>query len=431
MEQTWKHKWIKGERIGKGGQGLTYFAKIDGELEFKYAIKFLKEQKNIERRERMYVEISALNVLDHPNIPKVRDENSEKYKDDNIELYLVTDYITGSTLQEFIDKNGVLNLETSLQITIKLCETLQYCHNKGFLHRDIKPDNIILENDDTENPILIDFGLSFNLNGELDKGITPSWQHIGNRFLALPELRISDSNKRDYRSDLTMICATLIFCLTGNHPTDLLDEKGLKPHRRAKAKESLKQIEINKLSILNNIFDIGFNFSINDRWQTIESLLLALNDLQNFKMGDDKAEDINAQFEKLKQRIEKRVEYKQSENIGHIFNTCSKVINASVNDVKIKLEPTQFNTSQTGYNIYFTKQVFTNQLGLKHPYDTKIFFYPKFTMYVTGSEVILEAVEESNRTELLRIALNSQIDWKRLRVKIAEYYMKGLIEKDK
>jgi serine/threonine-protein kinase len=431
MKQTWKGKWNIGDRIGKGGQGLTYLASRDSESEYEFAIKFLKEQKNLERRERMYVEISALNILNHPNIPKLQDHNSEYYQDLDFEMYMVSDYIYGSTLQEFIEKNGVLDLNRTLLICIKLADVLSYCHNKGFIHRDIKPDNIILEKDNPENPILIDFGLSFNVDIERDKSLTPSWQHIGNRFLSLPELRISDSNKRDYRSDVTMLCGIIFFCLTGIHPTDLLDEKSSKPHRRETSIAILEKIGIDRLTILNNIFDIGFNFSINDRWQSIESLRSALIDLQNFNMEENQLDDINSQLERFKKRIEERLDYKQSENLQQIFGTCSKVIGASANDVKMKLSPTEFSTVQSGHKIDYSKQLFTNMLGLKHPYDEKIFFFPKFSMYITGSEVVLEGIEDNNRTELLRTSLNEKIDWLELRVKIANYYMTGLIGKDK
>jgi serine/threonine-protein kinase len=428
MIKTWQEKYRKGERIGKGGQGLTYFVN-DLKTDNQYAIKFLKEQKNIERRERMFIEISALKVLVHPFIPKLIDSNEDKFKNTDHELFMVNEYIPGSTLQDYILENGVMSFNQAIDFTIKTSGIIDFCHSKGFIHRDIKPDNIIVKDNDIAKPYLIDFGLSFNTDISANKNNTPSWQHLGNRFLSLPELRVSEGNKRDTRSDITMVCGILLFCLTGVHPTDLVDENMAKPHRRAKEKSVIDKIEDYRRPSINNFFDIAFNQGINDRWQSIKTVIHTLTEIGNMKPNDDKNIDINQKLEKFKAEFESRHDYKQLEQIQLLFSKCSEIINNAAQDVRNKLLPVKFGTIQTGHNIDIPKQVFRNQLGIKSPYSNEVVFYPKFTCYSNGSEFIFESTESNQRTELARLQLNKEIDWNDIKTKIVEYYINGITEK--
>ena len=428
MIKSWETRWNRGDRIGKGGQGVTYFAsdKNTGET---FAIKFLKEQKELERRERMFIEVSALKILNHTSIPRLIDSNEENFKDEQYELFLVSEFVPGPTLEEFINLNGIMPLEQAISFTIKLSEIIKYCHSKGVIHRDIKPDNIILKGGYLEYPFLIDFGLSFNEDISIQKGETPSWQHLGNRFLSLPELRVSEGNKRDFRSDVTMVCGIFLFCLTGIHPTDLIDEKITKPHRRIKEKSFIDDLTDYKIPSINNFFDIAFNQGINDRWQTIESVINTLNDILNMKSEPENDKDVNQKLEAYKTKLESRLDYKQLEHIRQVLSKCKTVVDNAVKEVINKLKPTVFGSSQTGYSLDVTKQIFTNQIGLQAPYSNEIIFYPKFSCYSNGSEFIFESLESGKRTELARFQLNEEFDWISLQSKIIEYYVDGIISK--
>lgn len=430
MNRTWEEKWIKEERIGKGGQGLTFVTKSKSDNNSKYAIKFLKEQKNPERRQRMFVEISALRILQHPNIPVLIDDNAEAYKENVDELYMVSSYISGLTLEKFLKLHSELDLQTALTICISLSETLEFCHKKGFIHRDIKPDNIILENDNPNQTKLIDFGLSFNQDIELEKEITPSWQHLGNRFLSLPELRVAEAYKRDFRSDITMLCGVLLFCLTGIHPTDLIDQNSAKPHRRKRSIEILSKISKNQLYALNQIFDIGFNLNINDRWQSIESLKKQLIKLKNMDPNEEKPSDLSSQLEQFKKRIEERKDYQQLNNIKTIFDNCFNILRNASREAMKSLKPTPFLIVQSNYNTDYQKQILKIQLGLKHSLNEQIFFYPEFVLYANGSEFVLEGNESEMRTELLRHSANEDFNWNQIKNEIVDYFLRGIISKE-
>lgn len=429
-KKPWEDNWIKKDILGKGGQGLTYCAKRKPEDGRFYVLKILKEQKDIERRERMSIEVAALRTLEHSNIQKFIDSNAHNFKSLDEELYLITEYIPGPTLQEFIKSNGLLTLNYALSLTIKICDILGFCHRKGIYHRDIKPDNIIIRDRDLKNPTLIDFGLSFNQEYSNEKNSTPSWQHIGNRFLSLPELRVSEGNKRDPRSDITMLCGILFFCLTGIQPTDLMDENQNKPHRRDKAKQILQKLDKDKISGINRIFDIGFYLGINNRWQSVESLMSALNDLLNLKAVDLEELDVNKKLQNFKERIEERLDFKQSQEIQLIFQNIDNTIENACREVMRELKPIQFVKIQTGHNINYSSQLFTNQIGIRHPFSEKIFFYPKFTCFINGSEIVLEGNEDGTVAELFRYPLNEEIDWLYLENKIREYYINGLSNKE-
>lgn len=427
LKKEWKNKWEKGDPIGKGGQGLTYFALEKNQPESSgFVIKFLKEQTNLERRKRMYIEIAALKMLSHPNIPDLIDSNETSFEDCTQELFMVTRYIPGKTLQEYIEDEGTMTLNDAISFTLSLANIVKYCHQNGFVHRDIKPDNIILKNNELANPFLIDFGLSFNDEITHQGSETPSWQHLGNRFLSLPELRVVEGNKRDYRSDITMVCGILLFCLTGIHPTDLIDEKLTKPHRREREKNIIEAIAQYRIDSVNNFFDIAFNQAINDRWQSIESVIQNLDNILKMSPNEEEIKDINQKILDFKKKVESRVDYQQLSNIYEILKKCNDVIGNAVSEVIFKLGKDKFGTIQTGYSLDASKQFFTNQIGICSIYESETLFNPKFSCYSNGNELIIDAIESNNRTELARFSFNNDIDWDYLNKKIFEYYVNGI-----
>ena len=147
--------------------------------------------------------------------------NAEKHEDLTEKLYYVSKYIEGKTLEEYVEENNITLIE-ALSFFKEFLDVLEYCHTKGILHRDIKPDNILLMEGNLEKFVLIDFGLSFNL--EDNEEITPTDQQLGNRFLLLPEL-VSGNNeqKRSFESDLSQAAAILLYLLTGVIPNALFD----------------------------------------------------------------------------------------------------------------------------------------------------------------------------------------------------------------
>lgn len=261
--QPWEPAWDIQRDIGSGGQGTTKLVKnsASGELG---CLKTLNNNKDEERRKRFRRESVALQTLEHVGIPKFLASNSELFESQE-KLFLISEYVDGITLGEKID-NDVMDLASTIAMGKRLAQILEYCHSEGEVHRDIKPDNIVLRNEITDQPVLVDFGLSFNKDHD-DSSLTEAGQHIGNRSLILPELLPGSSNRRNPISDLSQLSNVLLFALTGHHATTLMNEDGL-PHQRPHIRALLNSsVPVDKLNILLNLFDVSFTLSTNERIQ--------------------------------------------------------------------------------------------------------------------------------------------------------------------
>ena len=136
-------KWKVEEEKEGGGQGQVYKVsceKLPGEV---FALKFLKQQKCEERRKRMYREVCNISKLSDEHIMNIVDSNVESYEDDNIKLYYVSNYIEGEKIEKFVTEN-VVSFECALAFFKDFLQVISYCHENNIIHRDIKPDNILL-----------------------------------------------------------------------------------------------------------------------------------------------------------------------------------------------------------------------------------------------------------------------------------------------
>ena len=131
------------EIIGVGGMAVVYKAYdvIDDRI---VAIKILKEEflANDEFRRRFKNESKAIAVLSHPNIVKVYDVSFG----DRLQ-YIVMEYIEGITLKEYIEQQKVINWKEAVHFVTQILKALQHAHDKGIVHRDVKPQNIMLLQD--------------------------------------------------------------------------------------------------------------------------------------------------------------------------------------------------------------------------------------------------------------------------------------------
>lgn len=276
----WEAKWKlispSSEKLGQGGQGVVRKVKNISTNEIG-ALKELIRFNNPERRKRMHIEVTSLAVLDHENICKLLDADTTSEG----KPYLVTEFIDGQTLEERITQNP-LTLETIQVFSKKLLSGIHHAHSVQVIHRDIKPENILLRGNNVEDPVLIDFGISFNDEETLFSAATLPGQQLGNRFLHLPELHIG---ARDPRSDLTQFCGVILYALTGIIPVSLIDGSGKYPHQNDRARQKIDSLVKNNISRyrLLRIFDKAFQVKLDDRWQTAEELSEAL---ENVTMTD-------------------------------------------------------------------------------------------------------------------------------------------------
>lgn len=142
------------EFIGKGGMALVYRA-IDHRTGHDVAVKILRPEFSDDKEflERFEREALAASKMSHHNIVNLLDVG----KDDQSQ-YLVMEYVNGKTLKEVIDQNGPMKPELAAQICIRILSALQHAHKNGIIHRDIKPQNILVH---SEGHIKVsDFGIA-------------------------------------------------------------------------------------------------------------------------------------------------------------------------------------------------------------------------------------------------------------------------------
>lgn len=265
-ERAWKPE--RGTKAQKGGQGQV--SKVVNLVDGTYgALKILltNHHGDSERRRRLAREVRALELLAGRGIPQILDHNMDCVEDSAVPLYFITRWIEGPTLQNYVSGHAQ-NLDRALKITRDLGEIVMHCHNAGVIHRDIKPDNIIVSNNEIH---LVDFGISY-LASEEDTLKTEIRQELGNRFLRLPELSAGE-RKIDKRADITFLVGILYFLLCGKSPNFLYDSQGLAPHRRLNFKVPEETSKDQRWKRVLSILDVGFSLSLPLRFQGASSLI--------------------------------------------------------------------------------------------------------------------------------------------------------------
>lgn len=197
------------ELIGVGGMADVYKAK-DVMEDRDVAVKILKPEfaGDDEFLRRFRNESKAIAVLSHPNIVKIFDVGFN----DDIQ-FIVMEYIDGITLKEFIEEQGVLKWKDALHFITQILRALQHAHDKGIVHRDIKPQNIMLMYDGTIK--VMDFGIA--RFSRID-GKTVSDKTIGSVHYISPEQ--AQGLMTDERSDIYSVGIMLYEILTGKKPFD-------------------------------------------------------------------------------------------------------------------------------------------------------------------------------------------------------------------
>jgi serine/threonine protein kinase len=203
------------ERLGTGGMATVYRA-LDKNLGREVAIKLLHEHLVYEEsfKERFEQEARLIATLNHPNIIQVFDFDSLEISNGRV-YYMVMPYLAGKTLvdvlSEYRARGEVLPHERIEQITRDIASALDYAHQRGMIHRDVKPANIIF--DDHNRAILTDFGIA---RLALGSGFTQEGMIVGTPAYMSPEQAIGQNV--DGRSDIYALGVILYEMLTGRPP---------------------------------------------------------------------------------------------------------------------------------------------------------------------------------------------------------------------
>lgn len=204
------------------------------------------------------------------SVPEVLDDNIDQLSNDAIPLYLVMEYFDGLTLDKYVDRDGPLTVDNSILLVLSLLKTIQCAHSEGIYHRDIKPQNIMVQESPSLRTVLLDFGLSFQLENNFD--VTADSEAVGNMFMVLPEQRIAGGDRRDPRSDTTQCAGILYYCLCGKRPGGLRGPDGLPIHRSATSAIPSFDSTGKSTEYLLPILDQSFTDDIMRRFQRVEEL---------------------------------------------------------------------------------------------------------------------------------------------------------------
>ena len=221
------------QQIGEGGCGVVYLAEQEEPIRRRVALKVIK--LGMDTRQvvaRFEAERQALALMDHPNIAKVLDAGATETG----RPYFVMELVRGIKITDYCDQNN-LSIEQRLDLFVQICHAIQHAHQKGIIHRDVKPSNIlVMVADDVPMPKVIDFGIAKAIAERLtDKTVfTACQQFIGTPAYMSPEQAEMSTLDIDTRSDIYGLGVLLYELLTGQTPFDMqeLAAAGLSEMRR-------------------------------------------------------------------------------------------------------------------------------------------------------------------------------------------------------
>jgi eukaryotic-like serine/threonine-protein kinase len=195
------------ELVGHGGMSSVYKAH-DSLLERDVALKVLHEQYSGDEDfvERFKREARSVAQLQHPNIVTVIDRGEEDGRQ-----YIVFEYIKGENLKELVVRKGRLDVREALEISLEVAHGLAFAHDNGLIHRDVKPQNVLLNGDGRAK--VTDFGIARTLDVD---GMTQTGTVLGTSNYIAPEQ--ASGNRVDAHSDVYSLGAVLYELLAGEVP---------------------------------------------------------------------------------------------------------------------------------------------------------------------------------------------------------------------
>jgi serine/threonine-protein kinase len=198
--------------IGRGGMGIVYRAR-DRRLKRTVAIKVLPPELAFrsEIRSRFLREAETAAQLSHPNIVPIYTVDEQEQL-----VFFVMACITGDNLARRLHERGVLTIDETRRILRDVADALSYAHERGVVHRDIKPDNILLDAS-TGRPMVTDFGIARAMDSSGDSRLTATGMAIGTPAYMSPE-QAAGEREIDGRSDLYSLGILGYQMLTGEPP---------------------------------------------------------------------------------------------------------------------------------------------------------------------------------------------------------------------
>lgn len=197
------------EKIAEGGMGAVYKGRHRDSQRI-VAIKIIPAEtaRNPVLLKRFEQEFRAASLIDHPNVVK-----AIEYCGFGPTPFLVMEYVEGLSLGDKVDREGALPEEFAIHLIAQICEGLHSAHKQGLIHRDVKPDNILVTAAGIAK--LTDLGLVKDIEGEMN--LTRTGKGLGTPHFMAPE-QFRNAKNADVRCDIYSLGATLYMMVTGHVP---------------------------------------------------------------------------------------------------------------------------------------------------------------------------------------------------------------------
>lgn len=253
------------EEIAAGGAARVFRAKNPaGEL---VALKVLRPELMPSLTAKRFLrEIEVLKQLDHPLITRLLDFGEADWF-----LYYVMSWAEGPTLRSFLNEHKQAPLEDTVKGSSEILEAVAHAHARGIVHRDVKPDNIILT---PKGAMLLDFGIARAIANSEAQRVTRSGFTVGTSAYMSPEQAMG--SPVDERSDLYSLGCVLYECLAGkppfHHP---MEAQVLELHQRAPVPR-VSGMRTNVPPALSAVVTRSLSKNPDERWQTATAMRDAL-----------------------------------------------------------------------------------------------------------------------------------------------------------
>ena len=243
--------------LGRGGVATVYLCtdSRDGGL---VAAKVLRsEYANAVAAERFLREVEFIANFDHPFIPKVIDSGVAG----DLPFYVMT-YVKGESVSSLIDRDGQLSVNEAVRVAREVMKPMGYAHNRGVIHRDIKPDNIIVS---TSGVFILDFGIARALVGAGGERLTRTGLTVGTPAYMSPEQALG-RRELDERSDIFSLGCVVYEMLAGFPPFAAATREALLALRFAEAPQSLRDLRDDVPAELASVVGRAMAQAPEDRW---------------------------------------------------------------------------------------------------------------------------------------------------------------------
>lgn len=267
VQQALSDRYVVERELARGGAGRVFLA--TDKAGTRVALKVLHPELAVSvTAQRFLREIGLLSRLDHPLITKLLDYGERDWL-----VYYTMSFAEGPTLRMKLDQVRQAPIADVLRIANEVLSSLGYAHERGIMHRDVKPDNIVLA---PEGAVLLDFGIAKAIEAAGTERLTKSGFTVGTSTYMSPE-QVSALETLDHRSDLYSLGCVLFEALAGSPPFSHRSEAMVLQLQLTApppdVRERRPEIPENIASALKKAMEKDPN----NRWQRAEEMAGALN----------------------------------------------------------------------------------------------------------------------------------------------------------